>query len=101
MECGSGYKDKCTKICVSRCNIVNRGYIAAHLRPAHKAMGDTGPIAHVAEALRKSVGPGFELGHWSFFSCCLPLSSVPTEAIRLMSNMYVRMCECMCIALCM
>ena len=28
-----------------------------------------GPIARVAEALRKSVGPGFELGRWSFFSC--------------------------------
>ena len=26
-----------------------------------------GPISHVAEA----VGPGFELGHWSFFSCRL------------------------------
>ena len=32
-----------------------------------------GPMAHVAEAPRKSVGPGFELGRWSFFSCRLPL----------------------------
>ena len=35
----------------------------------------------MAEAPRKSVGPGFELGRWSFFSCCLPLSSVCREVI--------------------
>ena len=27
--------------------------------------------SRVAEALQKSVGPGFELGRWSFFSCHL------------------------------
>ena len=27
-----------------------------------------GPMARVAEAPRKSVDPGFELGRWSFFS---------------------------------
>ena len=30
-------------------------------------------MARVAEAPRKSVGPGFELGRWSFFSCRLSL----------------------------
>ena len=40
-----------------------------------------GPIARVAEALQKSVGPGFELGRLSYFFCCLPLSSFSTETI--------------------
>ena len=35
----------------------------------------------MAEALRMSVGPRFELGHWSLFSCCLPLSSDFQEVI--------------------
>ena len=30
-------------------------------------------MARVAEAPRKSVGPGFELGRWSFSSCHLSL----------------------------
>ena len=32
-----------------------------------------GPMARVAEAPRKSVGPRFELGRWSFFFCRLSL----------------------------
>ena len=30
-------------------------------------------LESIAEAPRKSVGSGFELSRWSFFSCCLPL----------------------------
>ena len=46
-----------------------------HSFAVHKAIGDegvaTGTMARVAEAPRKSVGPGFELDRWSFFSCRL------------------------------
>ena len=52
-------------------------HIAAHPWPIHEAMSDkglmTGLIAHTAEHLCKSIGPDFELGHWSYFSS--PLSS--------------------------
>ena len=42
-------------------------------------MGDEGSrpvsVARVAETPRKSVGPEFERGHWSFFACRLFLLS--------------------------
>ena len=50
-------------------------------------------MARVAEAPRKSVGPGFELARWSSFSCYLPLSSVSTEAIYYIAPAYTELCD--------
>ena len=48
-------------------------WIAAHLRPVQKAIGDEGFTAGTNGSLLKlplkSVGPGFRPGHWSFFLC--------------------------------
>ena len=71
-----------TRNTLPNCNLRNihpvkiRDYtVAAHLWLVHKVMGDKGfglgLIARVAEAPWKSVGHGFKLGCWSFFSCRL------------------------------
>ena len=46
-----------------------------------------GPIARVAEAPGKSVGPGFELGCWSFFSCRLPLEQCLQRSLYIVGNL--------------
>ena len=60
-------------------------------------------MAHVAETLRQSVGPEFELGHWSFFPSRPILSelwsSLLTTDTNLLSMTYVRIgtyvgCSC-------
>ena len=56
-----------------RCRSSSGHCLAAHLRPVHKAMRDegfaTGTDSSCGWSSAMSVGPGFELGRWSFFSC--------------------------------
>ena len=72
--------------------------IAAHLRPAHKAMGDegfaTGTDSSCGWSSRESVGPGLDRVCWSFFSWAVFAEIITTLKLLNVfcsSNFYMRM----------
>ena len=69
--------------------------IAAHLRLVHKAMGEEGFVTGIDSSWlkpEKECSPGFELGRWSFLSCCLPPDQCLQRSLYSISTCSQRTC---------